>query len=87
MDVSVESPRTVSAGRLPCAFGLVNVLTRAGAEDPARLRQARQVFERMPGYANPLGPYSEEPGPCRESLGNSPAPGRWLYQLKPKPRV
>ncbi len=38
-----------------CTFWLVEALTRAGERDPARLKEARLVFERMIGYANHLG--------------------------------
>jgi GH15 family glucan-1,4-alpha-glucosidase len=50
-----------------CTFWLVEALTRAG-----RIREARLVFERMLGYANHLGLYSEEIGHHGESLGNFP---------------
>jgi GH15 family glucan-1,4-alpha-glucosidase len=55
-----------------CTFWLVEALTRAGATDPERLRQARLIFEEMAGYANHLGLYSEETGPGGEALGNFP---------------
>jgi GH15 family glucan-1,4-alpha-glucosidase len=50
-----------------CTFWLVEALTRAG-----RLEEARIVFERMLGYANHLGLYSEEIGPRGNALGNFP---------------
>jgi GH15 family glucan-1,4-alpha-glucosidase len=50
-----------------CTFWLVEALTRAGRTDEARL-----MFEKMLGYANHLGLYSEEIGPSGESLGNFP---------------
>ena len=50
-----------------CSFWLVEAMTRAGLLDEARL-----VFERMLGYANHLGLYSEEIGPSGEALGNFP---------------
>ncbi|MEZ5352452.1 MAG: glycoside hydrolase family 15 protein [Bryobacteraceae bacterium] len=50
-----------------CSFWLVEALTRAG-----RLEEARFVFEKMLTYANHLGLYSEEIGPCGEALGNFP---------------
>jgi len=37
-----------------------------------RLEQARLVFERMLGYANHVGLYSEETGASGEALGNFP---------------
>jgi GH15 family glucan-1,4-alpha-glucosidase len=55
-----------------CTFWLVEALTRAGAEDPKRLDQARLIFEQMLGYSNHLGLYSEEVGPTGEALGNFP---------------
>ncbi|MGH7825777.1 MAG: glycoside hydrolase family 15 protein [Candidatus Binatia bacterium] len=55
-----------------CTFWLVEALTRAGQTDPARLRQARLIFEEMLGYANHLGLYAEETGPSGEALGNFP---------------
>ena len=50
-----------------CTFWLVESLTRAG-----RISEARLIFERMLGYANHLGLYSEEIGNHGESLGNFP---------------
>jgi GH15 family glucan-1,4-alpha-glucosidase len=55
-----------------CTFWLVEALTRAGAADPARLNQARLLFEQMLGYANHVGLYAEETGPRGEGLGNFP---------------
>jgi GH15 family glucan-1,4-alpha-glucosidase len=50
-----------------CSFWYVECLTRAG-----RLDEARLVFEKMLGYANHLGLYSEEIGASGEALGNFP---------------
>jgi GH15 family glucan-1,4-alpha-glucosidase len=55
-----------------CSFWLVEALTRAGKVVPERLDQARLLFERMLGYANHLGLYSEQTGPQGEALGNFP---------------
>jgi GH15 family glucan-1,4-alpha-glucosidase len=55
-----------------CTFWLVEALTRAGRVDKTRLDEARLIFERMLGYANHLGLYSEETGPSGEALGNFP---------------
>ena len=55
-----------------CTFWLVEALTRAGQVDPRRLQQARLIFERMLGYANHVGLFSEETGPRGEALGNFP---------------
>ena len=55
-----------------CTFWLVEALTRAGRSEPARLEEARMMFEHMLGYANHLGLYSEEIGPKGEHLGNFP---------------
>jgi GH15 family glucan-1,4-alpha-glucosidase len=50
-----------------CTFWLVEALTRAG-----RLEEARLIFEKMLGYANHLGLYSEQVGSSGEALGNFP---------------
>jgi GH15 family glucan-1,4-alpha-glucosidase len=50
-----------------CTFWYVEALARAGDID-----QARFIFEKMLGYANHLGLYSEELGPRGEHLGNFP---------------
>jgi GH15 family glucan-1,4-alpha-glucosidase len=50
-----------------CTFWYVEALARAGDVD-----QARFIFEKMLGYANHLGLYSEELGPRGEHLGNFP---------------
>lgn len=55
-----------------CTFWLVEAMTRAGRRDPKRLDEARLIFEQMLGYANHLGLYAEETGPCGEALGNFP---------------
>src|SRR5262245_8322251 len=55
-----------------CSFWLVEALTRAGRTDPARLEDARLLFEQMLGYANHLGLYSEQTGNSGEALGNFP---------------
>jgi GH15 family glucan-1,4-alpha-glucosidase len=55
-----------------CTFWLVEALTRAGRVRPDLLDDARLMFERMIGYANHLGLYSEEIGPNGEALGNFP---------------
>jgi GH15 family glucan-1,4-alpha-glucosidase len=55
-----------------CSFWLVEALTRAGRTDPARLEDARLLFEEMLGYANHLGLYAEQTGNSGEALGNYP---------------
>jgi GH15 family glucan-1,4-alpha-glucosidase len=55
-----------------CTFWLVEALTRAGWTQPAMLEEARLTFERMLGYANHLGLYSEQTGLRGEALGNFP---------------
>jgi GH15 family glucan-1,4-alpha-glucosidase len=50
-----------------CSFWLVEALARAGDTQKSRL-----YFEKMLGYANHLGLYAEELGPCGEHLGNFP---------------
>ncbi len=55
-----------------CTFWLVEAMTRAGRVDRTYLDQARLMFEKMLGYANHLGLYSEETGHSGEALGNFP---------------
>jgi GH15 family glucan-1,4-alpha-glucosidase len=55
-----------------CTFWLVEALTRAGKIYPDRLQDARLMFEHMLSYANHLGLYAEETGPCGDALGNFP---------------
>lgn len=55
-----------------CSFWLVEALTRAGRTDPARLDDARLLFEQMLTYANHLGLYAEQSGNSAEALGNFP---------------
>ncbi|MBB4659881.1 glycoside hydrolase family 15 protein [Parvularcula dongshanensis] len=50
-----------------CSFWYVECLARAGD-----LAQARFLFDKMLGYANPLGLFAEETGPAGEPLGNFP---------------
>lgn len=50
-----------------CSFWFVECLSRAGD-----IHKARFYFEKMLGYANHLGLYSEELGPRGEHLGNFP---------------
>jgi GH15 family glucan-1,4-alpha-glucosidase len=55
-----------------CTFWLVEAMTRAGRRHPARLTEARRIFEQMLGYANHVGLYAEQIGPRGEALGNFP---------------
>ncbi|MCA9398897.1 MAG: glycoside hydrolase family 15 protein, partial [Candidatus Omnitrophica bacterium] len=50
-----------------CSFWNVECISRSGD-----LPQARFLLEKMFGYANHLGLYAEELGPCGEHLGNFP---------------
>jgi GH15 family glucan-1,4-alpha-glucosidase len=50
-----------------CSFWYVESLARAND-----LKQARFIFEKALGYANHLGLYAEQLGPCGEHLGNFP---------------
>jgi GH15 family glucan-1,4-alpha-glucosidase len=50
-----------------CSFWYVECLAREGD-----LKQARLIFEKALGYANHLGLYAEQLGPCGEHLGNFP---------------
>jgi GH15 family glucan-1,4-alpha-glucosidase len=55
-----------------CTFWLVEALTRASADDPKRLWQARNLFEQMIGYGNHLGLFAEQIGHQGQALGNFP---------------
>jgi len=55
-----------------CSSWLVEALTRASQSDPKKLDHARIIFERMLGYANHLGLYSEQTGSQGQALGNFP---------------
>ncbi|UCH45987.1 MAG: glycoside hydrolase family 15 protein, partial [Nitrospiraceae bacterium] len=55
-----------------CTFWLVEALTRAGHFNAELLDEARLIFERMLGFANHVGLYSEETGNSGEALGNFP---------------
>ncbi|CAG8803749.1 6266_t:CDS:2, partial [Dentiscutata erythropus] len=55
-----------------CTFWLVEALTRAGKYDKKLLEKAEIIFERMIGYGNHLGLYSEEIARSGELLGNFP---------------
>src|SRR5262249_2256293 len=72
-----------------CSFWLVEALTRAGRTDPARLEDARLLFEQMLGYANHLGLFAEQTDTSGEALGNYPAgvhpPGLDQRRLQPRP--
>jgi GH15 family glucan-1,4-alpha-glucosidase len=50
-----------------CSFWYVECLARAGD-----LKRARFIFEKALGYANHLGLFAEQLGPCGEHLGNFP---------------
>ncbi len=50
-----------------CSFWYVECLARAGA-----LEKAQLLFEKLLGYANHLGLYSEQIGPSGQLLGNFP---------------
>ena len=71
----------LAAHRRPAGRGghiqYVLVLAGGGADprrrtDPAKLEQARIIFERMLGYANHLGLYAEQTSAQGEALGNFP---------------
>jgi GH15 family glucan-1,4-alpha-glucosidase len=55
-----------------CSFWLIEALTRASMAVPEKLEHARLLFEKMLGYSNHLGLYSEQTGPQGEALGNFP---------------
>jgi GH15 family glucan-1,4-alpha-glucosidase len=50
-----------------CSFWYVECLARAND-----LKKARFIFEKALGYANHLGLYAEQLGPCGQHLGNFP---------------
>ncbi|MFO0984992.1 MAG: glycoside hydrolase family 15 protein [Planctomycetota bacterium] len=50
-----------------CSFWYIECLAREGD-----VQQARFLFEKMLGYANHLGLFAEQLGPCGEHLGNFP---------------
>jgi GH15 family glucan-1,4-alpha-glucosidase len=50
-----------------CSFWYVECLARAND-----VKKARFIFEKALGYANHLGLYAEQLGPCGEHLGNFP---------------
>src|SRR5258708_13261155 len=66
-----------------CSFWLVEALTRSGMAFPEKLDQARLLFERVLGYANHLGLYSEQTGQQSEALGNFPQAFTHLPLLSP----
>jgi GH15 family glucan-1,4-alpha-glucosidase len=51
----------------PCSFWYIECLARSG-----QLEKAQLLFEKMLGYANHLGLYSEELGEDGRHLGNFP---------------
>jgi len=51
----------------PCSFWLIECLARSG-----QLEKAQLLFDRVLGFANHLGLYSEELGSSGEQLGNFP---------------
>lgn len=55
-----------------CSFWLVEAMTRAGQHDKKMLSQARLLFEKMLGFGNGLGLFSEQTGASGEALGNFP---------------
>ena len=66
-DESVDGLDGIEGSFNMCSFWYVECLARAGD-----LKRARFLFEKMMGYANHLGLYSEELGPAGEHLGNFP---------------
>jgi GH15 family glucan-1,4-alpha-glucosidase len=54
-------------GFTPCSFWLIECLARSGQVEKAQL-----MFDKMLGYANHLGLYSEELGQNGDQLGNFP---------------
>lgn len=55
-----------------CSFWLVEALTRAGRSDRRMLEAARLLFERILGYANHLGLFTEQTSLTGEALGSYP---------------
>jgi len=67
---SKAAPDGISGGEgtfSMCSFWYVECLARAND-----LKKARFIFEKALGYANHLGLYAEQLGPCGEHLGNFP---------------
>jgi len=50
-----------------CSFWYIECLARAG-----ELEKAQLLFEKLLGYANHVGLYSEQIGPSGQHLGNFP---------------
>jgi GH15 family glucan-1,4-alpha-glucosidase len=63
----VDGLRGQEGSFTPCSFWYIECLARAHRVDEARL-----LFDKMLGYANHLGLYSEELGSGGEHLGNFP---------------
>jgi GH15 family glucan-1,4-alpha-glucosidase len=57
----------IEGGFSACSFWYAEALSRAG-----RVDQGRLIFEKMLGYANHLGLFSEEIATSGEALGNFP---------------
>jgi GH15 family glucan-1,4-alpha-glucosidase len=74
--MSAEPARmTAAAAHQRHVFASTRGRERAGAERleaPPDPQQARYLFEKMLGYANPLGLFSEQLGRRGEFLGNIP---------------
>jgi GH15 family glucan-1,4-alpha-glucosidase len=66
-DAAVDGLRGVEGTFNICTFWYVECLARAGD-----VKQARFLFEKMLGYANHVGLFSEELGRAGEHLGNFP---------------
>ena len=66
-DVSIDGLEGTEGTFTACSFWYIECLARSH-----QLEKARLLFERMIGYANHLGLYSEELGRSGEHLGNFP---------------
>jgi GH15 family glucan-1,4-alpha-glucosidase len=66
-DQSLDGLRGGEGSFTACSFWYIECLARAHRIDEARL-----LFEKMLGYANHVGLYSEELGPSGQHLGNFP---------------
>jgi GH15 family glucan-1,4-alpha-glucosidase len=66
-----DGPEGIEGTSNMCTFWLVEAPTRVGERDPARLDEARLVFEQMMGYANHPGLFAEQIGGAEKLWGTT----------------